>query len=209
MTNTNVIGKLKTPIRTLRTIQTVAPKAIIAGGYYRDIFNGVQFSDVDIYVEYSPSKEFNPTYESTWIKALDLKVDNFLSSDSIHEMGSDDEDYRLASDTHMISVFAMVKDDTKYNIIVVDKHPVDYVKAAFDFNICMNWCDGRRIHFPKQFMTDVENKTITFSERRMSLTEFAHSMDVHLPKLQHKYPHHKLIVPDIHRDLHKKYKRNC
>lgn len=207
MTNANAIGKVKDPIRTLRTIQTVAPSAIIAGGYYRDIYNDVRFSDVDIYVEYTPTKDFSPTNLSTWKNLLHLKCDDWRSSDDIDVMGDSDEAYDLAGQD-MVEVFVMVKTEIKYNIIVVDGHPVDYVNAAFDFNICKTWCDGRRIHFPKEFMADVENKTITFSERKMSLNEFRHSMDVHLPKLKHKYPNHKLIVPEMHRDTHKKYKRN-
>ena len=208
MTNANVIGKVKDPIRTLRTIQTVAPNSIIAGGYYRDVYNDVPYSDVDIYVEFKYD-EFKSTNTSAWRDLLKLKVDDFRSADEIHVLGDEDETYDVGNDSRIIEVFGLVKSEVRYNIIVVEGEPVDYVQNAFDFNICKNWCDGKRIRFPKEFMADVENKTITFCDRNMSLTEFSHSMNVHLPKLKQKYPNHKLIVPEKHRDVHNKYKKNC
>ena len=208
MTNTNVIGKVKEPVRTLRLIQTVAPKAIIAGGYFRDVYNDVPYSDVDIYVEFLHD-DFRTTNISDWKTLLKLKVDDYRSADDIHTLGTEDEPYDIPDDNNIMEVFGLVKNEIKYNIIVVENEPVDYVNAAFDFNICKNWCDGKRIRFPKEFMSDIENKTITVCDRKMSLGDFAHSMDVHLPKLKRKYPHHKLIVPEMHRDLHKKYKKNC
>lgn len=207
MTNTNLIGKTKDPIRTLRTIQTIAPSAIIAGGYHRDIFTGVQFHDVDIFVEMD-SALLNPNVETTWISALRLKVDDLRSADSIRIMGSGEVDYRIASDNDIVTVFAMVKGETKYNIIVVDCDPIEHIENSFDFNICKTWCDGKRIHFSKEFMADIENKTITFCERKMSLNEFTHSMDSHLQKLKYKYPDHKVIIPEMLRKVHNQYIKN-
>lgn len=201
MSSTNLIGKVKDPIRTLKLIHKVAPNAIIAGGYHRDIFNNVHYSDVDIYVEDSTPDNFDVFYADDWSDLLNLKS-NLKSMDRIQELG---EDAGYNKDGDISIIYGVIKNEISYNIIVVSENPIDYIMGAFDFNICKTYCDGKKISFTAEFMSDVEHKTITFADRKMSFNEFSHSMSVHLPKIQDKYPHHKLIVPERLKEMYSQY----
>jgi len=215
MSNANKIARIKDPVRTLRLIQKVKPSAIIAGGYYRDIFNDVQYGGVDIYVSSGSTAThgsvfdgniFDPDITSHWEDLLELKVHDFRSMDMIQELGEGDEDYDIDGTQNIVKVFGMIKSEIQYNIIVVVDEPIKFIEEDFDFNICKTYCDGKKIRFTKEFMSDAESKTITFGQKRKTkMSQFCHAMDIHLPKLQRKYPQHKLVIPESHQEIYKQY----
>jgi hypothetical protein len=203
MMNANKIGKINEPIRTLRKIQRICPNAIIAGGYHRDMYTGVDYNDIDIYIELGNnlsvgSKDFWKTY-------FELKVDDFRSMDGIRELSETDEEYDVPNNNNIITVYEMVKNELKYNLIIINNSPIDYVEEFFDFGICKTYCDGKKISFTKDFISDVENKTLTLTARKLSVANFNHVMSVHFEKLKHKYPNHKLIVPERHIEAYKQF----
>jgi hypothetical protein len=210
MTNANKLGKVNEPIRVLRKIQARAPDAIIAGGYHRDLYNNVPFNDVDIYIRsdanLSSSEGHDLCNSSYWKSFFNLRLDDWRSADAISELGETDEEYDVANNSNIFTVFAMVKNQIKYNLIIINIDPIVYVDTVFDFGICKTYCDGKKVTFTKEFMSDIENKTITFTEEDVSVASLHHAMQVHLPKLKYKYPTHQLIVPERHQKVYQKYK---
>lgn len=203
MMNANQIGKINPAIRTLRKIQAVSPTAIIAGGYHRDMFTGVDYNDIDIYLELGNNLSIGSA--EYWKNLFNLKIDDFRSMDSIKELSETDEEYDVPNNNNIVTVFEMIKSELKYNLIIVNIDPIDYVEEYFDFGICKTYCDGTKISFTKDFMSDVENKTFTLTARKLSVANFNHVMSVHYEKLKHKYPNHKLIVPERHVAAYKQF----
>lgn len=203
-TNANALGKIKEPTRTLRKIRdTIGCSAIIAGGYYRDLYNGIAFSDVDIYLR-GDDGDFNDAY---WTNFFNLQTSNFLSKDSIQTLSETNGEYDVANNARIIAVFGMVMNEVRYNLIVVDCDPIEYVHNRFDFGICKVYCDGTKITFTEEFMADVLNKTLTFSDHEFSKSNFNHAMHVHYVKLKEKYPDYTLVVPKRHQKRFQEYKK--
>ncbi len=200
MSNANTLSKVNEPIRVLRKIKAVYPTAIIAGGYHRDIYNNKEYSDVDIYVDGSKHRQTEATDTSFWKELLGLKTDDYKSGDYIEECSETDEDYDAINNDSILAVFELCKNQISYNVIVIARPPIEYVIEEFDFGLCKVYCDGEKVSFTKEFMTDVEQKTLTFTDRKVSKANYAHAMSVHLTKLQLKYPNHKVVIPEIHKE---------
>jgi len=194
----NKLNKVNEPIRILRNInQNYISGSIIAGGYYRDIYHKRPFNDIDIFVhtnnshtKYIRSDAYTTDF---WAEVFDLNLDSFWSGDTIEEMEPDDT-YDQLNDMDM--VFELVKSEVKYNIVLVDLPPVEYVNDVFDFGICKAYCDGHKVTFTKDFISDAENKTLTFTNKSVSEDSFCYSMNNHLKKLMTKFPNHQVYIPE-------------
>ncbi len=209
MSNTSQLSKINEPVQVLRKIQRISSNAIIAGGYFRDKFNEIPYNDIDVYIQQPESKEAAEKFGDTefWKEYLNLKVDSWKSIDNISNLTDTDKDYDSANNSSIITVFEMTKNKLVYNLIMVNSDPIVYVNKHFDFGICKTWCDGKKITFTKEFMSDVEHKTLTYTEGKVSNTKFVHAMHIHLTKLQSKYPQHSLVIPPKHEVMYQKYKR--
>ena len=204
MTNVNTLSKIKEPIRTLRKFRNArTPSAIIAGGYHRDLYNEVDFHDVDIYLK-GDMGDLSADFLTDF---FELKVNDFRSNDRVDALSETDEEYDIENSEHIVAVYAMVMNDIDYNFIVVDCDPIRYVKERFDFGICKVYCDGTKITYTEEFMVDVANKTLTFADQPFSKAGFSHAMHVHYAKLIKKYPNHRLVMPDRHQKKYNEYKK--
>jgi len=193
----NKLNKVNEPIRILRHInENYISGSIIAGGYYRDIYHNREFNDIDIFVHTnnSQSKYIKSDAYTTdfWAEVFDLNLDSFWSGDHIEEMEADDE-YDNLNDMDM--VFELVKSEVKYNVVLVELDPIEYVNDVFDFGICKAYCDGQKVTFTKDFISDAENKTLTFTNKNVSTDSFCYSMNKHLRKLMAKFPNHQIYIP--------------
>lgn len=209
MSNTSKLSKINEPVQILRKIQTAARDSIIAGGYFRDRFNEVPFNDIDIYIK-EPSADDTQfgdgrfLNDEFWKAFFKLRTGDWRSMDDINDT---DEEYDVKNNRNIITIFEMMKNKLKYNLIIIDIDPIEYVTKMFDFNICRAYCDGKKITYTKEFMSDIEHNTITFSDRKSSNSNFGHAMHIHLPKLQSKYPNHTLVIPEIHQEKYRNYKK--
>ncbi len=204
MPNANALSKIKEPIRILRRIKSqVTQTAIIAGGYYRDIYNDVKYNDVDIYLR-GAYDEFNTDY---WKNLFELKTHGLGLTDSIAKLSETDEEYDVENNADIIEVYGMIKNEINYNLIIVACNPIQYVHERFDFGICKVYCDGNKIRFTQAFMEDVNNKTLTFSDCDFTKSNFNHAMHVHLSKLKEKYPEHTVVMPEKHQKQYQEPKR--
>jgi len=209
MSNTSKLSKINEPVQVLRKIQRVSSNAIIAGGYFRDKFNEVPYSDIDVYIQQPDafSAATNFTDMEFWKEYFNLNVEDWKSQDDISDLSETDEEYDIVNNSNIIAVFEMTKNELAYNLIVVNTDPVEYVTEHFDFGICKTWCDGEKITFTKEFMSDVEHNTLTYTEEKVSPANFNHAMHIHLAKLQRKYPQHTLVIPDKHQQMYQTFKR--
>lgn len=209
MSNTSKLSKINEPVQILRKIQRISGNAIIAGGYFRDKFNEVPYSDIDVYIQQPSSFEAAARFSDAefWKIYFNLNVEDWRSEDNISDLSETDEEYDIANNSNIISVFEMTKNELTYNLIVVTCDPVEYVTDNFDFGICKTWCDGEKITFTKEFMSDIEHNTLTYTDEKVSDANFNHAMHVHLAKLQKKYPQHTVVIPEQHQRMYLKFKR--
>jgi len=208
MPATSQLSKINEPIIILKKFQMVASDAIIAGGYTRDRFNNIPYSDIDVYLNI-PTSMFGRTQfcdMEFWKDYFELKATDWRSMDDITDLCDTDQEYDVANNNAIDAVFEMTKNELKYNIIVINMPPVQYIEEVFDFGICKTYCDGKKMTFSKEFMSDVEHKTLTFTDKKVSDANFNHAINVHLPKLQKKYPTHSIIIPPKYQQKYKDYK---
>ena len=204
MTNANTLSKIKEPIRTLRKFRIdLFPSAIIAGGYHRDLYNEVDFHDVDIYLK-GDMGDLSPDLLADF---FNLNLNDFRSNDRVDTLSETDAEYDIENSEHIVAVYAMVMNDIDYNFIMVDCDPIQYVKERFDFGICKVYCDGIKITYTEEFMADVANKTLTFADTPFSKAGFTHAMHIHFAKLRKKYPNHSLVMPNRHQKKYDEYKK--
>jgi hypothetical protein len=199
MSNQTTLSKISEPIRILRNIRETIPEAIIAGGYHRDLYHDKRVSDVDIFISNFPNEDENLAMDifddSFWIEQFNLNIGSFLSMDNIRALGKGDEDYDGIP--WVSGVYEICKNERKYNVIIVDAYPIEYVEKHFDFDLCKVYCDGQKVTFTKEFITDSQNKTITYSTTKATQSLFDRSMEFRYPKIKKKYPEFELqIVED-------------
>ncbi len=212
MSSIRRINTVKEPIRILRKIREVLPTAIIAGGYYRDIYHNIPFSDVDIFIDthtfntptdypagtkYSDSTFYREEFWKEMFE-LNLGVNNhrsIYSNDYIEDISSGEE----YEDDEIELVWEISYNDIKYNIILIAEYnPIDFVKEKFDFGICKVYSDGNKISFSKEFLHDSKNKLISFTDYDVSYEFFCYAMKTHLEKIKEKYPTHTVFIPTKH-----------
>ncbi len=202
------IKTISEPVRILRRIKEVFPQTIIAGGYYRDIYHNIPFSDVDIFIDtHDTTSEYNVIQkahhagcykEDFWIDllALDMKSNAPYTNDHIYEMGGD-EDYYPEEEIEMI--WDISCNGIKYNLILLSEcDPIKFVREKFDFGICKVYSDGIKVSFMDEFIHDSRTKTLSFTTEDVTFEYFIFSIKKHLPKLKKKYPGYNVYIPPKH-----------
>ena len=180
-------------IQTLTRIQNAGWKSIIAGGAIRDLYHNIPRSDVDIYVKWDKTRAIRgkqyfgeQSWADYWYKTLGCKDHNrrLFDRDTVEFEGGF---YGLNS-TKICGVWDILKSNERFQLILLDHDPIDYVENCFDFGICKAWCDGYKIRFTRDFMHDSRYRLITLVNHNLSQREYAYAINHHLPKLQEKYP---------------------
>jgi len=205
--NLQRLSKNTESIYNLLRIREILPTAIIAGGWLRDLYHNIPFSDVDVYVtEIDAVKTKHSIYDKEfWVEQFQLRTDGFMSYDSIHRPG---EGNGYEGKSHINTVWEIRKGFTNYNIIILDMNPTDYVNQYFDIGLCKAYCDGSRIRLTADFMHDSQYKRLTLVSKEIEEDEFLHVMSHHVPKIRNKYPGYTLIVPEMYQDWYQEFTAN-
>lgn len=171
--------------KVLKDLQKIAP-CIVAGGAIRDTLNGRAIKDVDVFMD--------SAYEQAFKRSVNYQ--------QWRKLGKQDTEYKLAN---------VVKDvyETNYGydwpvqVIFCSIDPEEYVTRYFDFGLCKAWYDGSHIHCHKDFVKDVNNKTITMclDEKAMNRAypnvEYAlKHIKQHGERIRYKYPSFSLVMPE-------------
>jgi len=201
-------------IQTLKLIQNAGhTTAIIAGGAIRDTYHDTLVSDIDIYIQHpscimsdevkadcTPIQPFqHHEWYDYWSKITKLRSPQARSFNNDQVRWSYSQ-YEAPNDTNrnneILAVWDIFKGFNMYQIIFTSVNPIDYVNRRFDFGLCKAYCDGSRVHFTSDFMSDSMNKTITLVGEDLSDQQVQYALSDHLPKIHEKYPGYRLIVPD-------------
>jgi hypothetical protein len=198
----------------LRQLQKVGyTSAIIAGGAVRDAYFDKPPVDVDIFVwgETHSNELLAPDARLTRkniIKLLHLTDVRPLSNEN-DSMDSfvwdyiDSDEVVFASEAyytkqlvHVLGVWNVYIADfeTQYQIIILNKPPVVYATQYFDIGLCMCYCDGNKIRYTNEFLTDAKNQTITIAGD-LTKSEYEYTIANRVQKMQQRFPGYKLVDP--------------
>ena len=191
-------------IRLLTRIQTKYPSAIIAGGYIRDLYHGVPYTDCDIFL-WNPDSGSNGEWSGPVPDVNDPDyIKQLVGFHSRHEFDDeelvwahdpeDGNDYTLTDQVRAVWNVSLGEDD--YQLVFVNERPTYHVGHFFDIGLCKAWCDGKKVHFMEEFMTDSTNKTITICDATLSKKHFNYILKMHLPRIKRKYPGYKVVVSE-------------
>jgi hypothetical protein len=145
----------------LSEVQEIFPQAVIAGGCLRDLYCGLDISnvkDVDIFLP-NPSDadiaKLSERYAGQLKRDLKGSYGNLCNSD--------------------IAGILTICSHRGPDIEVIGLNlPVEQIPGRFDIGICQIWYDGKDIHTTEAFKSDVENKTFTLL-RSDNYEQFARS----------------------------------
>lgn len=182
--------------------------AYVAGGAVRDTILKRPISDIDVFVwHFNSVRAVNdPSIPHTWegmapgddaefwltdvvFKHPDWKLQTESFVDAWERQNS--EDYIISP--HILCVTDMHMLGMKYQFIFTRIHPLRYIKDHFDIDLCRAWCDGTKMRVESAFMNDWHNKTLTLSGD-LTHKEYGYAKFQHLPRIQSKYPDHRVII---------------
>lgn len=178
--------------------------AIIAGGCFRDIYHGWYPRDIDIFVwdptfsnETTPLKEFSNKRKenpgNVWRTGTDIDtvwIDLFRLEDFDRieqKFGEYDE-----QNGKITAVWDIWKSAINFQVIMTKVPPIEHMERNFNIGLCKVYCDGVKVRFTGDFMRDATNKTLTIVGENLSQQEYDHTVDIHIPRLRTKYPHHTI-----------------
>lgn len=191
--------------------------AVIAGGAVRDAFFNRYPNDIDIFVQAPHTSgenvlsEFEVLDEHSLTKLFQLTTDPapYISSDlnnifDLSIFGDQDSVEKMGAvydgrEGHIHGVYSVYKADfeTEYQIVVLNKPTVEYVTRYFDVGLCMCYCDGQRMRYTHEFLTDATNKTLTICGE-LTANEYYYTLDHHVEKLKRRFP--DFTVVDLLKD---------
>ena len=185
----------------------------LVGGAVRDAYFDRQPMDVDIFVwgdQYSDEllapdarltrKNIINLFGLTNVRPLsdmDMEMDSFvwdfIDSD---EVVFASEEYYTKRLVHVLGVWNVYIADfeTQYQIITLNKPPIEYATKYFDIGLCMCYCDGNKIRYTNEFLTDAKNQTLSIVGD-LTKSEYEYTLAHRVKKMQHRFPGYRLIDP--------------
>lgn len=193
----NTIGPHSDMVRTLRLIQRRGyTSAIIAGGAIRDMYFNTPVKDIDIFLwdhntKACPEKTTATVclYDEKFISRL-LNLDEtktWYRRDFVMRSGmGEDEDYPVTQ--YVTQVWSVVKNDLPYQLIFLNKDPLEYVDRHFDLALSKAYCDGYKIRYTKDFSLDAQRRTLTICSHGLTQAHFDYICEEYVPRIKEKYP---------------------
>lgn len=196
-------------LHVLNLIQQKDPAAIIAGGAIRDTYLGERVNDIDFYTNAHLTM-------GEWHELLELDdgdvirvigdgpiseppAEIFRAKYSITANADDSSSSSKASGDSCKFIDYVIEvwknNETVNQIIVLHNHmkPKHYVEHHFDLGICKTWADGKRIHFSSEFMSDVQNNTLTLCGI-MDMQQLYRCLHGHVRKMSNRYPKRTIVL---------------
>lgn len=167
-------------LEVFKTVQSVEPSAILAGGALRDLDNERPVKDLDIFV---PVDSLNPP-----------RIVEALSK--THQLESWLGDQYFDWDTCVANVGvinAVVEGLPPVNLIVIHDCTIANQMERFDFGICRIMFNGNTLHRHPGYVKDKEDHTFTLL-RNCTYEQRVYSRK-RFERLQEKYPGWTLVIP--------------
>jgi len=203
-------GDFDLVLQALQQIRSTYPSAILAGGAIRDLTLGNYVKDYDIFVHKDDkvdSKFHDPYHWEQLAKISKPKQQKAV--DSTRMWPSINSRVKRAPSASSVTaqnvgVNSVVKfdlnNDITVDIIITNVAPDLYVREYFDIGICKTYTNGTRVFYTPDFISDVENKTITILGKHMTFEEIERCEADHAERVQEKYPSHTIVkAPHIQR----------
>jgi len=194
--------------------------ALIAGGAVRDTYFKKFIMDIDIYLwdtkvsgEYFKDGKPNLKDKDFLVTLLDLprNRDNVNVAYPVPHTSNRRKDDILAppaasgSDSwfnnSITQITNVAKNYMKYQLIVVECNPLEFVEKKFAMDISRCYCDGVKMRYTNEFLNDAKNRTLTI-DGDLKYVEYAHMMKSYVPKMKRKFPNHRVV--DLLKDKLKK-----
>jgi len=163
--------------------------AIVAGGAVRDAYFGIKPRDIDIYVWHPDFSLRNERTETLTELSLSKILQLDFSKDTITDVSTDSY-----YGEEIVEIFDVVKNGILYQIISVERRPKDFVDMYFDIGLCKATYDGERVNYFPEFLADASNKHLTVVSDQLDQQQFDYTMNVHMPKMQQKFPTYKVQI---------------
>lgn len=159
----------------LKAIQKFDERAVVAGGYLRDIMLGVQPKDVDIWIYNRLPKEL----------VLDLPPDSYKVLRRIP----------IQNSFAMKRIVSVEWKGITFDIIQL-RDPTVRAIDRFDFGLNQVWYDGTSLHTTKAFDNDQKAETITYLNNSENYTRLDRIIKDRIPRMLTKYPTYKVVGLD-------------
>lgn len=186
----NSLSKSSVIIRNLNKLRNQGWNAIIAGSAIRDTYHDVKITTVDVFIQANTKlvKDIDIDFKALdwmeyWYRIFDCNMDK---NDDVVYLGSYETYSKL--DPHIYAVWHIFTSGKKYQVILLNKDPQEYVKENFDFGICRAYCDGTKMHFTSDFLNDSLNKTITLYPENLTQAQIDYALGDHIKSISRKYP---------------------
>lgn len=174
--------------------------AIIAGGAVRDSYFKRPINDIDIYYwhpGYSEGKEKNQNTELPFSALFDLNMQDTELFDAdevktVFKSANQTKKNGYENLTGIVSVTDIIKNEQKYQFIGTEIPPPQYATTKFDFHICMCYCDGKKMRYTNEFLTDAMNRTLTINPN-LSDYRYGLVLKTRLAKMKNYFPRFTLI----------------
>jgi hypothetical protein len=186
-----------------RKIQKEFPDALLAGGAVRDLVLNRPIKDGDIFIGGNPNKSIfhKKIFDKThWIQNP-TRFWRDLLEDETWRVYVQTGTYSKLDDISIdlvVKLFnpylASISNFDSFDIVFLLKSAKSYFIEDFDFNICKAAYDGSNYLYTYGFLKDISNKTITLSGP-LDKNKINYSMNVHLPRIKHKYSTYQTVVP--------------
>lgn len=173
-----------------------------AGGCVRDILLNREVKDLDLFIQIpygwdTSSAEDAQDCVETAIADMNLLLMSkaVCKSDmTIEEAEAKYGAIKIQNVWHYENAF----NDVPMDVIFLNEHPADYIKAGFDLGICQAWVGFYGIRTTEAFRRDLINKTMTFllgEDRRADSRK-------HFERITHKYPGWRYLSGKVSRINH-------
>jgi hypothetical protein len=190
------------PIRKLRHLRQYFPSAILAGGAlredYMDKFD--EINDYDFFIK-SPTDHASKTAEEIIEKVIHivfpnpLDVEVLLDSAYLTKEESESDERSPGALAEITSVWDVIDNDGEnYQLIFSKQNPIQHVENHFDIGLCKTYCDGKKIHYSDDFLTDVKNRTMTIVGKNMTKEQVEYAVFYHADRLEWKYDF-RIVLP--------------
>lgn len=142
----------------LAVIKLYCPEAMLAGGALRDLDNGREVKDLDIFVKGGK------------LEAL-YQLHSRMSSDGIYVEDIDpDAQYPIGDGNDVTGYFTCGFEglDKPVQIIMVD-YPFEILLERFDYGICRILYDGKQLHVHADYIEDQEAQVFRLRRERNNI----------------------------------------
>ena len=152
--------------------ENIDDRAVIAGGFVRDMLYGRDPKDADVWLYNEISKK---------------SIQNLAHNDVVIK-----RNIRLENSVAMYRIITVEYKGVVFDVIQL-KDPNTLAHARFDFGINQAWTDGEEVYTTQAFENDQDNKTLTYLDTQENLNRFDRLRKERIPKFTAMFPDHRLV----------------